>query len=373
MACLLVAPNARHKGVLSITTPDFRLLQKSKKWRQVLGALRQRWVLALHHNWHPFEGKLDPIFDFHFIPPDQIGDNRVGNHNIFELDACNFVDASFSHRAPKPAWDLLVVTRAVKFKRPSLAIAVIGEVLQQRRSTTALMVAAVPPYGFSHFRNSEYRLKRKADSLIAPQVSERFDLLLPKENYPFPLSISGLASLYQNSRAFVHFAPDETRARTAAYAFRAGMPVVGGRNIASIIDPQYRNPPIFYEVRNDNYVAQIDSALESLQDQAEEKNYSVSQKFDAGMSELKLKHFLTRFLGPSWESGGTEFFGGGLDVRLGRSHLGIASRNSSEVGILEFLTLLETFSEMPPFKEAGLQPELAVERFSMQASSSIHL
>ena len=99
MACLIKAPDAHGKGCVSFTTPERdNLIRKNPKIRAAVEALKPRYFVGLHHNWHDHEFAYDPLFDFSMAGDGDLIERDGKPFERIALDACNFSPAYFAAR-----------------------------------------------------------------------------------------------------------------------------------------------------------------------------------------------------------------------------------------------------------------------------------
>lgn len=331
MACIISPPFQSRKGVISLTTSDIRQLDGDWGLSTLMQGLQSRYLIGLHHNWHPVDFQLPNDFDFHFLESKDL--IFAQNNLLFEMDACNFSPKIFEEPLGKPKWDILIVGRTANFKRPFKTLETIREIYD---AGYPLKILWICPMENNLPENSEaYDLLSMYESIFTAAEKELFTLLNPSANFPFTFSRDELALYYQSSRLYVHFADFETRCRTAAYAFVTGIPVVGHKSIANILPNELHNEPTFYEVNNDDYISTIVRALASESTTSKGECVRVlSEKY----SVIKLVDQLNDAFSPEPAFTINDIWHNNLDVRLGASHLGKLSSNS-------YSSTLKTFCE----------------------------
>ncbi len=331
MACIISPPFQSRKGVISLTTSDIQQLDGKWGLSTLMQGLQSRYLIGLHHNWHPVDFQLPNGFDFHFLESKDL--IFAQNNLLFEMDACNFSPQIFEEPLGRPKWDILIVGRTANFKRPFRTLETIRKIYDAGH---ALKVLCICPMENNLSEKSEaYDLLSMNENIFTAAEKELFTLLNPSANFPFTFSRDELALYYQSSRLYVHFADFETRCRTAAYAFVTGIPVVGHKSIANILPNELHNEPTFYEVDSDDYISPIIRALASESTTSKGECVSVlSERY----SIRKLVEKLNDAFSPEPAFTVNDIWHNNLDVRLGASHLGKSSSNS-------YSSTLKTFCE----------------------------
>ena len=329
MACILVKPDRGHKGVLSVTTSEMNQILDNGRLIDEVREIKNQYYLGLHHNWHPVDFEISSEFDFHFLESkDAIFFN--GREQLMEMDACNFTPACFSGSRNIPIWDLLIVGRTANFKRPYKTIETVRELFDRGHFLKILWICPMD------LEKSEDQSVAKAyECMFSQSEKELFTLLNPQANYPFTFSRQELSLFYLSSRSYVHFADVETRCRVAAYAFCAGIPVIGNSTIANILPKNLAVEPTFFEVKGDDYVSAI---LKAKHDSEETNQSACIGILSESASVDRLIEKLNIYLNPMKKIDRSQIFASNLDIRLGAAHTGIKSSNSYELDLIEFIS-----------------------------------
>ena len=360
MACLIKAPANGAKGVVTLTTPERdRLVFEFADVRNRVNALKSKYLVGLHHNWHDYTLNYDDLFDFHLAGEEDLREVNGKNIPLISMDACNFSPDFFQPGAEiEKFWDVLFVARAVEFKGIPEFFSAIRRLYDEKKFIRVMFVCPVPPdSGPGSLRN----IRNLYDAMFFGVEQEIFTLLTIEFRYPFPLDLPTLSRFYRASRIFVHSAPDERRCRVAAYAWASGMPVVGMAPVGSVLKKSMRHSPYFFEITSyDEFPEQILLALEAATKgfdfsplQAEVATAKSVERFELLISDTFTKAGL---LAPS--SGG---WLNGLDIRLGRHHGLSAGVNRVEQDIAGFLDYLNsaTDADMQELNKC-IDPELEI-------------
>src|ERR1051326_7538129 len=244
MACLLKAPNRTRKGCVTFTTQERdNVIRPSAEIRAQVEALKTRYVVGLHHNWHDHQFRYDPLYDFSMAGDGDLIETDGKDFARIPLDACNFAPPCYSLSRGEPFWDIFCVARAVNFKGIPEFFDAIRALYDSGRKPRVLFVCALPEIveipGIAN-------LRQHFENLFSPVEREHFVLLTIDWDYPFPLSAETLAFFYRSSKIFFHSAPQERRCRTAAYAWAGGMPVVANDEVASTLPRRWHREPFLF-------------------------------------------------------------------------------------------------------------------------------
>jgi hypothetical protein len=341
MACLLKAPDGALKGCVTFTTQERDLvINKSADLRAAIQALKRRYVIGLHHNWHDHHFRYDPLFDFSMAGEGDLIEAEGKDFARIPLDACNFAPPCYSApRAGEPFWDILYVARAVNFKGIPQFLAAIRDLYDQGWTPRVLFICPVPETleipGIAD-------LRAHFEATFDPVERQRVVLLTIDWDYPFPLDSDSLAFFYRNSRIFFHAAPQERRCRVAAYAWAGGMPVVCSEPVSSILPAHLRKPPFLYVVK-DGMPAWPSLAL-ALDSRPEAANWhEVIDEFSTAGSadriDIMLHDLAMRY---RWGTvAGSPVAKSKLDLRLGRHHGISLGANRIDMSLAEFVHILD--------------------------------
>lgn len=317
MAAILRAPSGGSKGVVSFTTQERdHLINVSSELKEKVRALKSRWVVGLHHNWHDFKFQYDPVFDFSLAGEGDLIETRGRPFNLIPMDACNFVPAEFAPRNGEKFWDVLFVARAVIFKNIPEFFQAIRTLYDAGHKLRVLFICPIPPIGADRSGNTLYDIREVYEGMFVGEERQLFTLLTLNFGYPFPFDLPTLAHFYGASRVFVHSAANERRCRVAAYAWANGMPVVAMENVGSLLPGNLRRPPLFFEAKSySEFPARILEAIAATP--GAEAVASVREHFSEALTAPHFRRRLEEMAGPAPE---TRYSLTDLAFRLGRHH-----------------------------------------------------
>ena len=336
MACIIKKPSENSKGVVTFTTQerDKVIFSDESVYNKVL-QMKDNYVVGLHHNWHDYGFRYNPVFDFSMA-----GEGDLGNSNVplVTLDACNFIpDEYFCDEPTKKVWDILYVTRAVTFKRLPLFLNAIRQIYDNKHMIRVLLICCIPPYDVD-----PPNIVEDYQNMFSPEERKLFTLIPLEHDYPFTLDNVSLSHFYRSSKVFVHFAHNERRCRVIGNAVSSKMPVVCRRDCATIIPEEFRVAPYWYEVCSDNEYA--DAIMKSLNEYDSACDMSKSSyRFNTEYTSGELKRQLAKFLNMKTDDMKDEDFNfNNLDIRLGRHHQVSIGPNKVDIGIGDFIDYINT-------------------------------
>ena len=317
MACILKAPSQHSKGVVTFTTQERdHVILKDESLADQIEDLKHDWLIGLHHNWHDYHFRYNPLFDFSMAGEDDLREVNNAKFRLLEMDACNFSPTCFSPGETEKFWDILYLARAVTFKNIPEFIEIIRHLYDAGMRCRVLLICAVPPD--KEGADADARYRALYNELFDDIEKRHFTLLTLNFSYPYPFDLETLAHFYRASKIFVHSANDERRCRVAAYAWASGMPVVAKQSVGSILPFSVQKPPYFYQAKRYSHFPQlIQEALANYDHQPlPGENPARDWTSVTTMSE-RLKGRLKEWCGDDRDD---RFALTNLDIRLGRHH-----------------------------------------------------
>ena len=319
MACILKLPSSKSKGIISFTTQEQLYLINEKN--QNLRRLKKKYFIGLHHNWHNYKFKVNKFYDFYLAGKRDLIEIEKKYIPQIELDAIDFVPKSFKFQEKK-YWDLLIVTRPVKFKNIFEIFNVCKKVVKKRKR-----ILIICPFVDKTQQSKKYSFKsiiKKFNLLFSYSERQLINFIHPKYNNNFPLDINTLSFFYKQSKVFLHMAPDERRPRVCAYAYACGLPVISFKESASIIPSDYQSPPLYYKISNFKQAStQIFKALKYVDSKKYNRNNmkKTINHFNLKSNQKKIITKLEKILEINFNNFDKKnFFLEKLDIRLGRHH-----------------------------------------------------
>jgi glycosyltransferase involved in cell wall biosynthesis len=340
MACLIKAPDTSGKGCVSFTTPERdQFIKNDPGTRAAVETLKSRYLIGLHHNWHDHDFVYDPLFDFSMAGEGDLIERDNKTFARINIDACNFAPSFFGSAAGNAAyWDVLNVSRAVGFKGIPEFLKAIRAIYDRGRLIRVLYLCPVPPADPTGTTLNDVR--QNFEALFTPAERRLFNLITMEWDYPFPLDLETLAFFYRSSRVYVHPAPDERRSRTASYAWADKMPVVAKANVASVLPPDLRRTPFWYEF--DDVDGMADAILRAIDQPRDDPRWNdVAAEFSAAASGMRLTALLDRLAGARGHKMSAQPINvSRLDIRLGRHHMNVPGGNGVTQSVKSFCDAL---------------------------------
>ena len=349
MACIIKKPSLNSKGVITFTTQERdKVIFQDQEVYNLIGQMKKDWIVGLHHNWHDYHFRYNPIFDFSMAGEGDLGDP---NTPLVPMDACNFIPQPFfNDKETKKVWDVLYVTRAVTFKRLPLFLKTIRKLYDEGHKLRVLLICCIPPYDID-----PADIVADYQSMFNLEERKTFTLIPLKHDYPFTFDPVVLSHFYHSSKVFVHFAPDERRCRVVANAVASKLKIVCREDCASIIPKQFRGEPLYYRVNSDE---EYDKAILKAVSDFDNNHVDLSKQsyeFSTDHTSKQLKGYLEKFLNITAEDMRDQDFNfNNLDIRMGRHHQVSIGPNKIDCNISNLISFLSTEQFLNEFN-SGIQ------------------
>lgn len=345
MSCILKRPNESDKGIVTFTTQEkLHIIDKSREIQNQISALKERFFVGLHFNWHDYNYTHNPLYDFCMAGKGDLGRSDAP---LIDMDACNFIPECYTHSGlqdyeevnANKHWDLLYVARGVSFKRLPIFFREVKRALQKEKFRTLLVCCL----GDESVLESEVL---GMYNQFSDEEKQYFDMVSPSHNYPFTYSSETLGYFYKSSRIFVHTASSERRCRATANSWAARIPVIARPDPASILPAHLHERPLLYAVgADDNYCEKILEALKDNRDGRPFNTVEDEEKMDEGERCFNVKYTSLIFMKKMEEMFGIVpnpllYNFNNADIRLG-FHISISvGSNKIDIPFSNFLDYL---------------------------------
>jgi glycosyltransferase involved in cell wall biosynthesis len=346
MASIIKIPSINIKGVVVFTTQDRdNFILNDKIIEEKIKKLKSEWLVGLHHNWHDYNFKYNPLFDFSFAGENDLKETNKIQFNQISLDACNFSPKDFNFSKNEKNWDILYVARAVFFKRIPEFFKIVRSLYDKKKFYRVLLICPIPDECNNLIKSSTVfcNVREEYDRIFSDEEKRHFTLLTTNFNNPFPFDIKTLSFFYKASKIFVHSAFDERRCRVVGYAHSLGMPVVCLKDPASLLPKELQKAPfVFIANTYSDFPTLIDEAI-NLFDSGEvdfNKMLPAIKICNEIFSVVTLKTSIEKLLKAS-NTSSEDYNFNNLDIRLGRHHGLGDNKNSCGWSINSFVDYLQ--------------------------------
>ncbi|HWY61207.1 MAG TPA: hypothetical protein VNW15_04845 [Rhizomicrobium sp.] len=360
MACVVKQPVNGTKGFLVITDGELHdLLETSTTLQDSVRSLRTNWVVAVHCNSSVQQNvRANELIDAYIAGPGDIIPLASFTPYQLTMDCSNFCPDYFQRQPGRDQkfWDVLFVSRNQEFKSLDVLFQTVREIFD----AAPMRVLAIITHGSAaDTQLDKSEPLRLYMSMFTVAERKLFTLLTPWVDYPFPFDLQTLALFYHQSRSFLHTARDERHPRVVAYAWAAGIPVIGPPSVAALLPDDLRQPPGFFSFKDANQAA---AAVRRAVEASTSLPPVYSEFHLASFQIPRLKQEIQKLyahLGIGYVDAG--WFLDNLDLRLARHHVGNAGTNAARASLLQLTKqLIQPF----PSDIAG-DAELALDAYTI--------
>jgi glycosyltransferase involved in cell wall biosynthesis len=244
-----------------------------KPYSKAYQKIRKKYFIGVHYGWDPEQstvyGNCDFILAGHEV-------KKGIEKNIFRIPLVsrNFTPNSFFNNHAKKYWDIICVSRMIKFKNLDILLKNIKKIYDLGYKYKVLLIA---PENKLMDKNKFYTsLMDDYYKLFSYEEQQRFTIipLSPKIGFP-GLSQEAIAMFYNNSKVFTLFSQAEGGPKVVSEALLCGLPVVVKNDLGGVGRD-------FLTEENSKFFSSFDKAYEALIDAVE--NYD---KFKINTNELR--------------------------------------------------------------------------------------
>jgi len=213
---------------------NFLLRPYSKAFQK----MREQYFIGVHYGWMSSRIPLYENCDF-LMTPQQIDIKKNNPILQIPLASRNFTPQCFQNRNQIKYWDILCVSRMIKFKNLNYLLKSIRKIFDQGYNYKVLIIA--PENKKMDNKRFYTNLMNDYYSLFSYNERQNFSIILLSSNIGFPgLSPEVMSQFYNSSKIFSLFSNAEGGSKVISEALLCGLPVVvkddlegGGRDFLS--------------------------------------------------------------------------------------------------------------------------------------------
>ncbi len=226
MAYVLKKPEADSPGVIVFTHKEFRFFSAERSLlAAAIDRLKTKYVLGMHWGHYATDVVPPPDIAFHLAGAGTLQLRSGASAVVIPLASRNFVPPEFHVSNATKFWDIITVARPMRLKKIDEFFAVLKGILAERPQTKTLLVCPEIPNADErvHYTNIVRDMRERFTEVEQENITL---MLLSEDLYPFPLSHTTMAFLYNSSRLFTLFSEQEGESRVIHEALLCGLPVV---------------------------------------------------------------------------------------------------------------------------------------------------
>jgi glycosyltransferase involved in cell wall biosynthesis len=220
------------KGVVVLTHKERSVIEEGGSVLEpVLAEFRDQYLIAMHWGHYASDVEEIPWVDVHLAAPGTISFAPGVEARRIPLASRNFIPGVFHDRAGPRRWDVLSVARPLAVKNLDQLLQAIRIAHDRGHRLRALLLCPCGPV----MEESDGWYTRLWDDYVEMFSPEERELvtvmMLGAWGYPFPVSSTYLADVYNDSKAFALFSDREGESRVVAEALLCGLWVVAKEHV----------------------------------------------------------------------------------------------------------------------------------------------
>jgi glycosyltransferase involved in cell wall biosynthesis len=212
------------KGIVVFTHKERSVIEEGgEALAPVLEELREHYLVAMHWGHYAAGVEEIPWVDVHLAAPGTLSFAPGVSTPRIPMASRNFIPGIFHDRRGARRWDVLSVARPLHVKNLDQLLRSIRIAYDRGHRITALLLCPCGPVmkesdGWYTGMWNDYI------EMFSPEERELVTvLMLGPEGYPFPVSSTYLAGVYNDSKSFALFSDQEGESRVVAEALLCGL------------------------------------------------------------------------------------------------------------------------------------------------------
>jgi glycosyltransferase involved in cell wall biosynthesis len=189
----------------------------------ILDEFREHYLVAMHWGHYAADVEEIPWVDVHLAAPGTISFAPGVRTPRIPMASRNFIPSIFDDRGGDRRWDVLSVARPLHVKNLDQLLRSIRIAYDRGHRISALLLCPCAPV----MKESDgwyTRMWNDYIEMFSPEERELVTvLMLGPEGYPFPVSSTYLAAVYNDSKSFALFSDKEGESRVVAEALLCGL------------------------------------------------------------------------------------------------------------------------------------------------------
>ncbi len=214
-----------HKEKKKIDNPIAHLLLK-----KYFNKIKKNYFLSMHWGWYHQNHNDIPYIDFHLASKTLLS-FKSKNNTILNFCNRNFIDKIFRKKKIEKIYDLISITRPVKFKNIDKIFKAIKKIYNQKKFLKVLII--FPIYSINDFKKKNFYSEIFNDyKKIFNDYERNYITLMPLYSETiFPLSKEEICNFLNLSKIFILPVEKEGASRVIHEALLCGVPVITCKNL----------------------------------------------------------------------------------------------------------------------------------------------
>ena len=235
MATIIKKNDSGSKGILSFTHKERRLLDNPISnffLKKKLLELKKNYFFSMHWGWYHENHKDIPFIDFHLAGKGTLSFKNKENNKVLDFCNRNFIDKIFKKKELKKIFDIICITRPVKFKNIDKIFLSAKKIFKKKKFIKFLIVFPIISLKSLKKKKEFYNTIFEDYERIFNEEEKKYVVLMPLYvEKQFPLSKDEICNLLNLSKIFLLPVEKEGASRVIHEALLCGLPVITCKNL----------------------------------------------------------------------------------------------------------------------------------------------
>jgi len=309
MVCDLKKNKNNSKGILVFTHKEISFLTNkyfTKFLEKEISLLKNFFLIGIHWGWYKNDLLKSDNIDFHMAGKGTLSfssEDKILN-NIIYLCNRNFIDPVFKNTNKEKIYDIITITRPVKFKNNKKIFENIKKIFLEGKKYKFLILFTVPSEKLLKSENFYSEIFTDYNSLFNEEEKKYINLLpIFTNNSEYFLSKQMISDFLNLSKVFLLSVEKEGASRVIHEALLCGLPIITYKHLkgGGLDYLNEKNSELFEDF--DKIYLSIIKILENSKNYQVDENY-INQELSAENQKIKLKKYFIEFFvkkNISWE------------------------------------------------------------------------
>lgn len=234
MATIIKKKENSSKGIISFTHKEkkyFNNLITNLLLKKQIKEIKENYFFSMHWGWYHKDHKDIPLIDFHLAGKGTLNFKNTKSNLIMNFCNRNFIDKKFKVKNLNKIYDIISITRPVKFKNIDKIFSALRKIYNKKIYLKVLII--FPIYSKNDLNKKEYytNLFEDYQKIFSPKERNYFSLMPVYSGSLFPLSKDDICNFLNQSKLFLLPVEKEGASRVIHEALLCGVPVITCKNL----------------------------------------------------------------------------------------------------------------------------------------------
>jgi glycosyltransferase involved in cell wall biosynthesis len=301
MATILKKNLNGSKGILSFTHKENKKLDNPITHfflKNSLLEIKKNYFLSMHWGWFHENHKDVPYIDFHLAGKGTLSFKNKSNNKILDFCNRNFIDKIFKKKELNKIYDIICITRPVKFKNIDKIFLAAKKLYEKKKFIKFLII--FPIVSIKSLKNKKEFYNNLFDDYekIFTEEEKKYINLMPLYfEKQFPLSKEEICNFMNLSKIFLLPVEKEGASRVIHEALLCGLPVITCKNLkgGGLDYLNEKNSLLIEDLNNmDVTILNLHSNLKNYDFDANILRKELSEEYQIDQFKIELENFYNK-------------------------------------------------------------------------------